>query len=124
MRLADIAYLASKNRTGLYNTSADLPTELNARVLANNQEDLQLWQLANKQLDRHVQQLEQQCGQGVVHSALASFERLLLRVQQLCSDYKAWYAAHGLSGPYTYRRDWGKGYKCVQHVAHEGLGYS
>jgi hypothetical protein len=117
LRLQDIAYLPSKVRTGKYKPSDQMPPDLNSFVLSVNQQDLLLWQHANKLLDDRRQQLEQQCGAGAVAAALASFQALQAKVSRQCADFRAWYAANKVPAQYTYVNDEGWGWRCVGHVA-------
>lgn len=118
LRLQDIAYLPSKVRTGKYKPSDQMPPELNEYVLKMNQQDLLVWQHANKLLDARRQRLEQQCGASIVTDALASFQALQAEVSKQCADFKRWYAANGFPAEqYTYVNDEGWGWRCVRYVA-------
>lgn len=117
LKLQDIAYLPSKVRTGKYKPADQMPADLNSYILSVNQQDLLLWQHANKLLDECRRQLEQQCGAGVVAATLASFQALQAEVFRQCADFKAWYAANKVPAQYTYVNDEGWGWRCVRHVA-------
>lgn len=119
----DIAYLPSKVRTGKYKTAKDMPQHLNDYIMSVNQQDMQLWQLANKRLDQKKAELLDSCGADIVASALYSFEQLLDEIRKECTEYQEWYDSHGYSGPYTYSGspgigdESGLGFRCVRHVA-------
>lgn len=118
----DIAYLPSKIRTGRYKSASDMPQELNDYILSVNQQDLALWELANKRLDARRAQLLDACGADIVAASLRAFESLLARVTDECSDYIEWYHTHGFPEPFTYSGspglgdESGLGFRCVRHV--------
>lgn len=117
LRLSDIAYLPSKNRTGRYKPASTMPPELNAYVLAHNTHDLAVWQHANKLLDCRVERLRELCGGNAVQSAMAAFRQMQAEVARECTNFKAWYAKHNLPAQFTYVNDEGWGWRCVRHVA-------
>jgi hypothetical protein len=118
LKLQDVAYLPSKNRTGKYRSATAMPRELNDYVLAANQRDLELWQQANVRLDAHVAALQQRCGTEVVRASLATFRHMQAEVARQCSNFAAWYTVHRLpAAQHTYVNDEGWGWRCVRHVA-------
>eukprot|EP00775_Hariotina_reticulata_P001602 gene1602-1942_t len=112
----DIAHLSAKNRTGKYRAAKDMPQEMNTYLETANREELQLWRLANEELDDKVAALKQRCGPDVVSDALSTFRHLQAEVFKECQNYKMWYQRRGFDYPFTHFGDQGIGPRCVQHV--------
>jgi len=73
----DIAYITDQwPWKRLYRQPEQMPKELNQFIADHNQEDLQLWQVANKRLDEKVALMKQQCGAEVFAAYLQTFKRI------------------------------------------------
>ena len=107
----DIAYLRSKDRSTTYKAVGKLPPELSSHIEGHNQVDIQLWQLANDQLDMCIAKVDGECGTGHFQQQLSTFKALQAHVGRSCGDYKAWYAKHGFNGSYAWVGDNGWGYR-------------
>lgn len=116
LQFADIAHLASKNRTGKYRSAKDMPAEMNAYIEKQNHEEIQLWKLANQKLDSTIAALKERCGPNVVSDALQTFRHMQAEVFKECHDFKSWYKRHHFGYPFTHFGDQGMGPRCVHHV--------
>lgn len=104
----DIAYLRSKDKTGLYKSAKDMPEDLNSYIEANNPKDMELWNLANARLNDTIQQLQPECFQ----QQLQTFTAIQAAVKRECADYRQWYADHGFSNTtHSYVSDNGWGFR-------------
>lgn len=117
LRWEDVAHVPAKQRTGRYNTYNNAH-ELNAFIESRNGRELELWRLANLQLDRRIERLEQDCGAGVFLSTLCTYERLQRAVLAECGDWEQWYEQQGLHGePRSRFEDQGIAPRCAEAVA-------
>jgi hypothetical protein len=120
LQFEDIAYIAAKNRTGLYKTAEEMPKELNDFILSNNKQDLKQWELANKKLDEKILRLRADCG-DLFNATLSLFDDIQNEIFHECSAYRKWYGTHGFGEPYSYWRDLGMGPRCVQYTVRKVL---
>lgn len=106
----DIAYLRSKDKTGLYKSAKEMPEDLNSYIETHNPKDIELWNLANARLNDTIQQLQPECFQ----QQLRTFAAIQAAVKRECADFRQWYADHGLSNTtYSYVSDNGWGFRCA-----------
>lgn len=115
LKWEDVAVLPVKKRTGRFKSYAGA-RELNHHILSTNKEELELWQLANLELDRKLQALQRRCGE-MLRAALCTIERLEAAVWRECSNPEAWYARHNFTAPYTRYEDQGVAPRCTEYVA-------
>jgi hypothetical protein len=118
--LADIAHLSAKVRTGKYPDASKLPTEINDLVRSKTGTDLELWQHANRLLDRRIATISQQCGGTAYFEAMvARFREVQALVAEECDPYKEWYKQHGFTTMLSYWSDNGEGPRCRDHVVRQ-----
>jgi hypothetical protein len=117
LKWEDVAHLPAKQRAGKYKTYSHAH-ELNAYIASINSQELELWRLANLQLDRRIERLEQRCGAGVFMATLCTFERLQRAVLAECGDWEAWYVRHSFQKePRSRFEDQGIAPRCAEYVA-------
>jgi hypothetical protein len=115
LKWEDVAVLAVKKRTGRFKSYAGA-RDLNNYILSKNKEELELWHLANLELDRKMQALQRRCGE-MLRAALCTIGQLEAAVMRECSDPQAWYGRHNFTAPYARYEDQGVAPRCTEHVA-------
>lgn len=103
----DIAHLRSKDKSGGYNSAANMPPAMHEYIQQHNQLDVELWVLASAKLDGAIQQLPTECFQ---HN-LAVFGKVQAAVKERCSNYKQFYAQYNLSS------------ETLSYVSDNGIGF-
>lgn len=117
LKWEDVAHMPAKQRTGKYKTYSHAH-ELNAYIESVNSQELELWHLANIQLDRKIERLEQHCGADVFLATLCSFEQLQRAVLAECGDWDDWYVRHSFHREPRHRfEDQGMAPRCAEYVA-------